>query len=565
MIGDMSTVVRARALRMSEACIEYFFRHGTTRVNVDALAAAAGVSRRTFHRYFESKEASIRPVLEQGMELMARHLSGVAAEFGLVDAVVAAFAEAAGGRLSRRTHHLIPLLDETDAMRAVFSQAIADGERALTAPIAARLGVPDGSSDARVIAAVITTIVRVALLDAHARDADPVATFEDRLRRVGILHSSAAPDGARNSRGRTTEGETTMKAIRLHGANDARLDEVAEPELREGTVKIRISWAGICGSDLALFEHAPIPLDFENPIMHETGPKTLGHEFSGYVTEVADGVTGIKIGDLVAVQPNFADGTCPACLRGEPNLCENFAFIGINGWGGGFSEYVVAPADHVFVLPEGFSPEVGALVESLTVAWHAAKQSGAGEGSSALVIGAGPIGLGLLLSLRARGVSRVIISELSDSRKELARELGADVIDPREVDVTEYARSVTAGAGVDVSFDASGVGKPTLQPALDALRSGGRSVIVAQFHGEVPIDPNLFLTTEKGVVGSFAYTGEDFAEVIDAIADGRLEPEKLVSSRIPLEDAVDGGLKHLLGGGRQTEVKILVGSGATAA
>ena len=355
-----------------------------------------------------------------------------------------------------------------------------------------------------------------------------------------------------------------MKAIRLHGANDARLDDVAEPKLRENAVKIKIAWAGICGSDLALFEYSPIPLDFENPIMQESGPKVLGHEFSGYVTEVAEGVTGIKIGDLVAVQPNFGDGTCAACLRGEPNLCENFAFIGINGWGGGFSEYVVVPADHVFVLPEGFSPEVGALVESLAVAWHAAKQSGAAEGSTALVIGAGPIGLGLLLGLRARGASRVIVSELSESRKALARELGADVIDPGEVDVTEYARSVTGGVGVDVSFDASGVGRPTLQPALDALRSGGRSVIVAQFHGEVPIDPNLFLTSEKSVVGSFAYTATDFAEVIEAISDGRIEPEKLVSSTIRLEDTVDGGLKHLLGNGRQTEIKILVGTGATA-
>lgn len=355
-----------------------------------------------------------------------------------------------------------------------------------------------------------------------------------------------------------------MKAVRLHGANDARLDEIAEPELRDGTVKVKVSWAGICGSDLALFEHAPIPLDWENPIMKETGPKTLGHEFSGYVTEVADGVMDIKAGDLVAVQPNFGDGTCPACRRGEPNLCENFAFIGINGWGGGFSEYVVVPADHAFVLPEGISPEVGALVESLTVAWHAAKQSDAGPGSTALIIGAGPIGLGLLLSLRAMGAPHVIISELSESRKELARELGADVIDPREVDVNEYARSVTDGAGVDVSFDASGVGKPTLQPALDALRSGGRSVIVAQFHSEVPLDPNAFLTTEKGLVGSFAYNAQDFAEVIAAIVDGRLQPEKLISSKIPLEKTVDGGIKHLLGGGRETEVKILVGADMAA-
>lgn len=183
----MSRVSQTRALRISEACVEQFFERGTTRVNIDELAAAAEVSRRTFHRYFESKEASIRPVLAHGMTLMAAHLSEADPEIELADAVVAALAHAVDGRYRRRTSHLIPLLDETDGMRAVFFQAISDGAHALTEPIAARLGVPTASAEARVNAEIVATIVRLALLDSYGRNTDPVETFRDYLDRAGIL------------------------------------------------------------------------------------------------------------------------------------------------------------------------------------------------------------------------------------------------------------------------------------------------------------------------------------------------------------------------------------------
>lgn len=350
-----------------------------------------------------------------------------------------------------------------------------------------------------------------------------------------------------------------MRTLRLHGENDARLDNVPEPELRPETVKIAIAWAGICGSDLSLFKTAPVPQDYLNPIMEEAGPHSLGHEFSGYVTEVADDVTTVAVGDLVAVRPNFADGTCPTCLAGHPNMCDNYAFLGINGWGGGFSETVVVPADHAYVLPAGFSAQSAALIEPLTVAWHAVKLAPIPSDGTALIVGAGPIGLCVLLALRARGVTKIIVSEPSDARKELAREFGAEiVVDPRHDDVVSVALDATSGRGVDVSFDASGVGKQTLQAAVDSLGAAGHAVILASFHGDVPLDVMPFLMREKVLTGSFAYTAEDFGEVRDAVVDGRISPERLVSSRISLSNVLDGGIKHLLGDGRTTEIKILV-------
>lgn len=349
-----------------------------------------------------------------------------------------------------------------------------------------------------------------------------------------------------------------MLAWRLHGAADARLDEIPEPMIAAGTVKIRVACSGICGSDVSLYETAPVPVDWPHPLLGERGPHVLGHEFAGYVTEVGEGVHGVPLGALVAVQPSFEDGDCDACRRGEPNLCAQFGFLGVNGGGGGFAEYVVAAADKVFVLPDGFTPETGALVEPLSVALHAVRLSGIAAGRNALVVGGGPIGLGLLLCLKAQGAHHVIVSETSPARRALANALGADVIDPRETDPAGYARELTGGHGVDASFDAAGAGQATFDTALNALRKGGTTVVVAMYHAGVDINPGIFMLTEKRVTGSFAYTSDDFRTVIDMIADGRLDPAPLITSRIRLADALSKGIHALQSTGRDTEVKILV-------
>jgi (R,R)-butanediol dehydrogenase/meso-butanediol dehydrogenase/diacetyl reductase len=350
-----------------------------------------------------------------------------------------------------------------------------------------------------------------------------------------------------------------MLALRLYGVKDARLEQVDEPVVAPGTVKLRIEWAGVCGSDLHFYTGGPsVPAEQEHPLFHEQGPHIMGHEFSGTVTELGDGVTGLSIGDLVAVRPNVWDGTCEACLRGEPNLCDNRGNIGYDGGGGGFSEFVVAPQENVYKLPPSFDAKLGALVESLTVAWRPVRKSGAKKGTTALVIGAGPIGLGLLLCLKAVGVEQIIVSEPGASRAALAKKLGADVINPMTTDVAKYAIEATGGKGVDVAFDASGFDENTLPSAFGAIRVAGTVVVVARFHGIVPMDPKDFLFGEKTITGSYSYTDQDFREVIEAIDSGRLDPMPLVSSTIGLDEVMTRGIEHLLGDGRATEVKILV-------
>ena len=202
-----------------------------------------------------------------------------------------------------------------------------------------------------------------------------------------------------------------MRAIRLHGPGDIRLEDVPLPRLRPGTVMIKVSHAGICGSDLFLLRESPIPQEYTHPLTGERGPHILGHEFSGLVTEVAGDVGDIDAGALVAVEPILFDGSCAACRRGDTNLCDANGFIGIHGWGGGMSEYVVVPADRVHVMPPELTAETAALIEPLAVAWRSVSRSGLRPGDTALISGAGPIGLALLLVAKARGAGAIVMSE----------------------------------------------------------------------------------------------------------------------------------------------------------
>jgi threonine dehydrogenase-like Zn-dependent dehydrogenase len=141
-------------------------------------------------------------------------------------------------------------------------------------------------------------------------------------------------------------------------------------------------------------------------------PVTLGHEFSAVIDEVGEGVSGLKPGDKVAIQPTIYDANCRACNLGLTNSCDSFGFIGLSGWGGGMSEYTTAPAEYCKKLPDDMSLEIGALVEPLAVGWHAVSTSPYKEGDSVLVLGGGPIGLAVILALLAKGCKNVICAEV---------------------------------------------------------------------------------------------------------------------------------------------------------
>ncbi|MEX3507450.1 2,3-butanediol dehydrogenase [Corynebacterium sp. LK2590] len=354
-----------------------------------------------------------------------------------------------------------------------------------------------------------------------------------------------------------------MKAARLYGKEDVRIDDIEEPQLQPGTVKIAPAYSGICGSDVHLYFDGPFrPAPSEtapHPVSGETLPVVLGHEFSGVVEEVADDVEGFKPGQSVVVEPFMVDGTCHACQRGDYHLCDNMGFIGISGRGGGIAEHIVV--EKRWVHPIGDIPlDQAALIKPLSVSHHSIAHAGFANGDHtgevAVIGGAGPIGLLAAAVLKAYGV-KVIISEPSQARREKALETGvADLsVDPMNEDLAEKVREFTDGAMADVAFECTSV--PTvLQQLIDVTRPGAHIEIIALHNRNFELDIVGDLTMPERSIGSSVGYNNDHPQVIKMIQDGRLDLAPYITSRIPMDDLVEKGYKALKED--PTEVKILI-------
>jgi len=296
----------------------------------------------------------------------------------------------------------------------------------------------------------------------------------------------------------------TMNAVRFHGQRDIRLDRIPVPECKPGQVKIAPKFCGICGSDLHEYlggaNLIPSP-GHPHPLTGETLPLTLGHEFSGVVEEVGDGVHHVKKGDKVCVQPTIYDGDCRACQRGLMNCCDKNGFVGLSGWGGGLSEHMVVPGSCVKTLPDNVSLEVGALIEPLAVGWHAVDISPYKDGDHVLVLGGGPIGLAVVQALVGKKCQNIIVSEVSGKRREFAKQFGAHhVIDPTKVDVVEEVERLTDGQGVDVGFDAAGV-QVAVDTAFKAIKARGTLVNIAVWEKRATLMMNDIVFRERAYMG----------------------------------------------------------------
>lgn len=350
-----------------------------------------------------------------------------------------------------------------------------------------------------------------------------------------------------------------MKAALWYEKKDVRVEEIEEPKVVKGSVKIKVKWCGICGSDLHEYLGGPIfiPVGQPHALSGTRGPVVLGHEFSGEIVELGEGVTKFNIGDRVIVEPIVACGKCPACMEGKYNLCSSLGFHGLCGSGGGLAEYTVFPEDFVHKIPDEMSYEDAALVEPMAVGLHSVRMANFNTGDTALVLGAGPIGLATIECLKAAGARLIVVLQRKSIRQKYAKRAGADVVlDPNEVNIPEEVKKLTGGVGVDAAFETTGA-KIGFDTGLESLKYEGTMVITSIWEKDINFNPNVLVFTEKKIVGTLAYRHE-FPATIALMKDGRIKTEGYITKKIALDDIVEEGFGALTGPEKKKHVKILV-------
>ena len=351
-----------------------------------------------------------------------------------------------------------------------------------------------------------------------------------------------------------------MRAARYYDRGDIRIDELPEPEVSPGTVGIDVAWCGICGTDLHEYLEGPIFAPghgHSHPISGESLPITLGHEFSGVVYAVGEGVDDIEVGQHVVVEPYIiGDDVDTGPDSRDYHLSPNMNFIGLAGRGGGLGEKIVVQRRWVHPIDKSVPLDQAALIEPLSVGYHAVERSGAKAGDVALVGGAGPIGLLTAAVLKAQGVT-VVISELSPLRRQKALESGvADhALDPSEVNVADEVRRLTDGKGADVAFECSSV-QVVLDTLMDALRPTGVLVVVSIWGKRADFDMHKLVMKEIDLRGTIGYVNSHPA-TIQLVESGKIDLAPFITGKIGLEGLVDEGFDTLIHR-NETAVKILV-------
>ena len=351
-----------------------------------------------------------------------------------------------------------------------------------------------------------------------------------------------------------------MKAARFYTAKDMRVDNVPEVAPVGDEVRIKVKWCGICGSDLHEFLDGPIFTPGTNPqyVTKCVNPVTMGHEFSGEVVAVGPDVKNFKVGDRVIPEPLVVCNECEPCKEGQLNVCEHLSFLGFVSNNGGFAEYCNFTEKLVHHMPDGMSYEDGAIVEPLSVAYHSLEVGHFEAGQVAVVAGAGPIGLATIANLKALGAKMIIAVQRKSIRQEYALKTGADIVlDPNVDDVVARVRELTGNRGADVAFETTS-SEQCFHLLRDCIRPHGYEVITSIWVNNITMNPNVLVLSEKNVVGSICYNGDDFDNVIALLASGKLKVPGYVTKKIYLDDIVEKGFGTLTGPEKKAQVKILV-------
>lgn len=337
-----------------------------------------------------------------------------------------------------------------------------------------------------------------------------------------------------------------MRALVYYGNKDLRLESVPEPEPGPGEVKLRIDHCGICATDIEEYLYGPkfIAHDAPNPVTGKKLPVITGHEITGTIVKVGQGVTNARAGERVVLDGILGCDKCWWCEHGQPNQCPSLAAVGFAA-NGGLAEYTVWPASHLVKLPANVESEEAALVEPCSVAIHAVRRGQVQKGTTVAIIGVGAVGMLAMQAAKAMG-AKVFAIDRRQVSLDMAKRLGADsVVNATGGQAAEQLKALTNGVGPDVVVDVAGA-KETPGLAVDWARPGGRVVIVAIYAAKSEVDFNTVVAKEAEVVGSLGYHRSDVEEAVRLIAKGAVKTTPLISDKIGLDEVIDKGFTRML-------------------
>jgi L-iditol 2-dehydrogenase len=321
-----------------------------------------------------------------------------------------------------------------------------------------------------------------------------------------------------------------MKALMLREYGQLEVVDAPAPIPAPDEVLVHVKACGICGSDV----HG-----YDGSSGRRIPPIVMGHEAAGTVEAMGSEVSGIREGDRVTLDSTIYCGSCVYCHRGEVNLCNRRQVLGVSTpeyhREGAFAEYVAVPRRIMHHLPDNISFAEAAMVEPLAVAVHAVYLSEISENNTALVAGAGMIGLLVLQALRAKNCSRIYVTDIDDTRLRLAEQLGATAtINASKVDTAGEVQRLTSGIGVDIALEAVGSGV-TIKSAIDSVRKGGTVTLIGNISPTVEIPLQAVVSRQIRLQGSAASSGE-YPECIEMLARGAVQVKPLITAVSPLEE-----------------------------
>ena len=316
-----------------------------------------------------------------------------------------------------------------------------------------------------------------------------------------------------------------MEAAFYRGDRTFTVEMVEAKAPGPGEVAVRIAYCGICGTDMHVFHG--------NMDARVGFSRVIGHEMSGWVEALGEGVTGFTPGQNVVVRPLDHCGACPACDAGHQHICHNLKFLGLDTDGAMQGVWNV-PAHTLHVLPDDLRMDHAALIEPVAVACHDVRLSGLQPGEDVLVIGGGPIGILCAMVAREAG-GKVTVSEVNPSRIAIAEKLGFEVVNPAEEDLAAIINEKTGGKGAEVVFEVSGS-----QPGVDAMTAAAatraRIVMVAVHAVKPQIDMFQFFWRELKLIGARVYEGEDYEKAITMVTSGAIDADTIITDVSPLSE-----------------------------